>query len=361
MLLALSIARTFTGRFGDARAAAEHGLELARGSGQGLFAPAFMSVRGFANFEQGRLDAAEADFDEALESALISGNVQVAYWTSIGGSMIALARGRVAAALAHGQKGWELLGTRPYSQAGFTVADARLAAGDPSGALVALKTFGWARPQLWTLDRLRAAEIAVRVLLALGRVEEAAQWARRVPLEGGGRRTGVFGAIVARAEAAVLLARGAASEAAHVALAGAAAAEAGDAPLWGERCRTLAGEALLACGRVEDARRELRAAASALEERGAWGHRDAALRVLRRLGDRPRPAVVAPSGDGPLAVLTAREREVATLVADGQTNAQIAARLHLSESTVEKHVSRVLGKLGMSSRTGVAGLLARER
>jgi DNA-binding NarL/FixJ family response regulator len=52
---------------------------------------------------------------------------------------------------------------------------------------------------------------------------------------------------------------------------------------------------------------------------------------------------------------------VAALVADGQTNAQIALRLHLSESTVEKHVSRVLAKLGLSSRAGVVRLLAHER
>ena len=44
-------------------------------------------------------------------------------------------------------------------------------------------------------------------------------------------------------------------------------------------------------------------------------------------------------------------------MADGRTNAQIAARLHLSERTVEKHVSSVLGKLGLDSRTGVVWLL----
>ena len=48
-------------------------------------------------------------------------------------------------------------------------------------------------------------------------------------------------------------------------------------------------------------------------------------------------------------------------MADGQTNAQIAARLHVSESTVEKHVSRVLAKLGLSTRAGVVRLLAHER
>src|SRR3712207_7721471 len=48
--------------------------------------------------------------------------------------------------------------------------------------------------------------------------------------------------------------------------------------------------------------------------------------------------------------VSAREREVAMLVADGRTNAQIAARLQLSERTVEKHVSSLLGKLGLASR-----------
>jgi DNA-binding NarL/FixJ family response regulator len=48
-------------------------------------------------------------------------------------------------------------------------------------------------------------------------------------------------------------------------------------------------------------------------------------------------------------------------VAEGRTNAQIAAQLHLSERTVEKHVSSVLAKLGLSSRTGIVRLLAGER
>jgi len=70
--------------------------------------------------------------------------------------------------------------------------------------------------------------------------------------------------------------------------------------------------------------------------------------------------VPAAPDDGRLAVLSAREREVAHLVAEGRTNAQIAARLHLSERTVEKHVSQVLRKLGVASRTGVVRLLAGE-
>jgi DNA-binding CsgD family transcriptional regulator/Tfp pilus assembly protein PilF len=52
--------------------------------------------------------------------------------------------------------------------------------------------------------------------------------------------------------------------------------------------------------------------------------------------------------------LTRREEEVAALVARGLTNRQIASELHLSERTVENHVSNILGKLRLTSRTQVA-------
>lgn len=48
--------------------------------------------------------------------------------------------------------------------------------------------------------------------------------------------------------------------------------------------------------------------------------------------------------------LTAREREVAALVAGGSTNAEIAARLRISKRTVEKHVDNIRQKLGVMSR-----------
>ena len=363
LLLWLYTSRYFTGGFPSAREAAERGLLVARRTGQGLLAPVFLGARAMVDWEMGRAGTAEEDSEEALESALVSGNTHQAFWASVILARIALGRGRIEAALAQGQAAWDYVGVVPYSQAGFMLADARLAADDPQGAAAALEAFGWVNPGLWTLDRVRAAEVSVRVLLALGRVEDAAEFARRAPAEGGGRRTGVFGAILAWIEASVLLASGAAAEAARAARDGAVAGDSGFAPHWAARCRTLAGEALVACDRADEARAELRRSAAELEACEAWGYRDAALQVLRRLGERPRaatPETVEGTGDDRLAGLSPREREVAALVGNGHTNAQIAAQLHLSERTVEKHVSSLLRKLGLTSRTGVVWLLRDE-
>ena len=58
-------------------------------------------------------------------------------------------------------------------------------------------------------------------------------------------------------------------------------------------------------------------------------------------------------------LLTAREREVAGLVAEGLTNRDIAARLVVSKRTVDAHLEHILSKLGYSSRVQVAALAAR--
>jgi len=58
--------------------------------------------------------------------------------------------------------------------------------------------------------------------------------------------------------------------------------------------------------------------------------------------------------------LTAREREVATLVAEGLTNREIAARLFTAERTAEGHVEQIRNKLGFHNRAEVAAWAARE-
>ena len=70
------------------------------------------------------------------------------------------------------------------------------------------------------------------------------------------------------------------------------------------------------------------------------------MRELRRLGHRVRARpTTAADGD-----LTAREREIAELVAAGRTNREVAAQLVLSERTIEAHLRNVYAKLGVRSR-----------
>jgi len=59
--------------------------------------------------------------------------------------------------------------------------------------------------------------------------------------------------------------------------------------------------------------------------------------------------------------LTEREREVLTLMVEGLNNTQIAAKLTVSPSTVKSHVSNILSKLGVASRTEAVTLALRNR
>lgn len=71
-------------------------------------------------------------------------------------------------------------------------------------------------------------------------------------------------------------------------------------------------------------------------------------RGIRSLPSRPRQGTLAnPSG------LTNRQLDVARLVAQGLTNAELAQRLYISPKTADHHVSAVLGKLGMTSRRDI--------
>lgn len=65
-----------------------------------------------------------------------------------------------------------------------------------------------------------------------------------------------------------------------------------------------------------------------------------------------RQLMVRPGGPGPLQQLTPRELEVLGLMAQGCTNAAIAARLVVTEGAVEKHTQRIFAKLGLGPGDG---------
>jgi DNA-binding NarL/FixJ family response regulator len=96
---------------------------------------------------------------------------------------------------------------------------------------------------------------------------------------------------------------------------------------------------------------------------------DALVRAIRAVHDGN--TVLAPEAAGlvaarrggdvrGIAALTAREREVLGLLADGRSNREIARSLRVTEKTVKTHVSSVLAKLGVADRTQAALLAVRQ-
>ncbi|MGH7730953.1 MAG: LuxR C-terminal-related transcriptional regulator, partial [Candidatus Eiseniibacteriota bacterium] len=104
---------------------------------------------------------------------------------------------------------------------------------------------------------------------------------------------------------------------------------------------------LMALGRVDAAGTDARAALDELRKLGAVREAERARRLLE---------VFAPTGRrrSPLSELTRRETEVLRLVAEGLTNAQVAQRLVVSEHTVHRHVTNILRKMNLPSRTAAA-------
>jgi DNA-binding NarL/FixJ family response regulator len=75
---------------------------------------------------------------------------------------------------------------------------------------------------------------------------------------------------------------------------------------------------------------------------------DSARAAFAQLGAAPDAARLQPSGSAN--VLSTRQTEVIRLIAAGESNRQIASALVISERTVERHVSNIFAKLGITSR-----------
>jgi DNA-binding CsgD family transcriptional regulator/tetratricopeptide (TPR) repeat protein len=214
---------------------------------------------------------------------------------------------------------------------------------------------GWPRaPVLSRPVRCLSYEILTRAELALGRVEAADAWARMAQAATHDWQYPGESAAAHRAMAFVAIARGDAAHAAQITLEAAAEAERIGAPIEAGRCRIVAARALAQANRRDDAIAALERAARELARAGGDGFAAEADKELRRMGRR----VARRQGAGGLASLTERERTIADLVHRGHTNREIAATSYVSEKTVERHLTNIFTKLGVSSRGAVASIIA---
>jgi DNA-binding NarL/FixJ family response regulator len=119
------------------------------------------------------------------------------------------------------------------------------------------------------------------------------------------------------------------------------------------RAHLVYGEWLRRRRRRLDAREELRRAQEMFESMGAAAFAERARVELFATGERAQPRTADRAER-----LTPQELRIATLVAEGLSNPQIAAQLQLSPRTVEYHLRKTFRKLGVASRTQVARALA---
>jgi len=320
------------GRFDIALEELERGRAMAERTGRERVLLVLVVEAVAPLIELGRIRDAIAAAEEGLELARLAGNPRMLLWAHSALSSARLAAGDVAGALREAEEAGRLGVTADVHAAGnphWCLGAALLAAGNPEPAAAALRQ---AVERVLPADRPAAAADLVEALLACGDVAGATRSAEEPGVSG-----------VARS--ALLLARGQPIAAADAARDGTDAS-----PFTAARARLAEGRALAAAGDRRAAVAALTAAESALDGFGAIRRRDEAVRELRRLGHR----VLRPAREPAHGPLTARELEIAELVAAGRTNKEIAEQLVLSPRTIEAHLRNIYGKLGVRSRVELA-------
>jgi DNA-binding CsgD family transcriptional regulator len=198
-----------------------------------------------------------------------------------------------------------------------------------------------------SLQRSRFLPALVEILLAGNDIAEARTARDELDALACAHDIPVLNAIAAQTRGAVELASGDAGSALNSLRLAQQVWQAGEAPYATARVRELLGMACRELGDAESAKLELQAARS----------------VFRKLGARPDLARIEMQlrrdTSLPQHGLSPRELQVLQLAAAGKTNKSIAAELCLSERTVDRHISNLLGKLDLPSRTAATAFACR--
>ncbi|MBL1082342.1 AAA family ATPase [Streptomyces actinomycinicus] len=359
-LVWLAWAETLLERYGDAERHLTRGLHIARRTGQLHVLPHLLTSRAFIHLTTCRLPSALEAAEEAESIARAAGSDELLGFTLAIKTLVlllirplgdgsALSTGEEAVAAAGRSRGWW------SSLAWCMLGHAAFVSGDPHRAQEAITTAGGGPglPLLQPSIRPGQLDTLAAAALAAGDVDAAGRWVAQAVREAG--RLGLDGQRAAALRGQATLAEHRGETARAVQLLDAAAQQY-------VRCGQSLWEAyslLRAAPLVQRTGQGARAAAM-------WhrAHRIAAgggARLLVDLAELIRPQVMqeAPAVPAQLAELTARELEVAGLVARGLSNQDIAARLHLSRRTVETHLSAIYRKASVPSRAALAGLMTR--
>jgi DNA-binding CsgD family transcriptional regulator len=222
----------------------------------------------------------------------------------------------------------------------------RLVQGRTDVAAAAIRRVLGATSDRFERTRLLAAH--VEIMLAASDFEAAREACIELDQVAGQFDSDVFAAIAAQARGTVELAQGEAL-AALVSLRRAWRTwQEIDAPYLAARSRVLIGLACRALGDDEGATLELDAARVTFDRLGALPDRERLDALVKAPEDADHP-------------LTPRELQVLQLIAAGRTNKLIASELVLSEKTIDRHVSNILIKLGVPSRTAATAYAFRHR